>query len=158
MQSNRKIAMSFPFAIALFCSCFPGLVLARGGNAGPGQNEVLVGPATGKRGDTSSKAAIAGEPAFKSSAIPAPKDVIGFTPGDDRKLASWPQIVEYFRRLSAASNRVKFDELGKTTLGRPFVLATISSPANLAKLDYYRGIQEKLADPRKINSDDAGKS
>ncbi|HWO01439.1 MAG TPA: hypothetical protein VNS63_19420, partial [Blastocatellia bacterium] len=30
--------------------------------------------------------------------VPAPRDVIGFTPGDDRKLASWAQIVEYFKK------------------------------------------------------------
>jgi hypothetical protein len=92
--------------------------------------------------------------ATPSSAVPAPKDVLGFTPGDDRKLASWASIVEYFRRLSASSNRVKFEELGKTTLGRPFVLATISSPENLANLDKFKGIQRKLADPRGIGSDD----
>src|ERR1700694_326801 len=67
--------------------------------------------------------------------VPAPRDVIGFTPGDDRKLASWAQIVSYFKQLERASARVKFQELGKTTLGRPFVLATISSPSNLAHLD-----------------------
>src|SRR5262245_59948663 len=53
--------------------------------------------------------------------IPAPRDVIGFTPGDDRKLASWAQIVDYFKHLERTSDRVKFQELGKTTLGRPFV-------------------------------------
>jgi hypothetical protein len=87
--------------------------------------------------------------------VPAPRDVIGFTPGDDRKLASWAQIVDYFRQLQRASNRLKFQELGKTTLGRPFVLATISSPANLAKLDRFREIQHKLADPRTFNSNDS---
>ena len=85
----------------------------------------------------------------------APRDVIGFTPGDDRKLASWAQIVDYFKQLQGASDRVKLEELGKTTLGRPFVLATISSPANLARLDRFREIQRKLADPRTINSNDA---
>lgn len=86
--------------------------------------------------------------------VPAPRDVIGFTPGDDRKLASWAQIVDYFKKLEGASNRVKFQELGKTTLGRPFVLATISSPANLARLERFKEIQHKLADPRIFNSDD----
>src|SRR5256885_9105921 len=57
--------------------------------------------------------------------VPAPRDVLGFTPGDDRKLASWAQMVDYFKRLDRASDRVRFEELGKTTLGRPFVLATI---------------------------------
>ncbi len=86
--------------------------------------------------------------------VPAPREILGFTPGDDRKLASWAQIVDYFKHLERASNRVKFQELGKTTLGRPFVLATISSPANLARLDRFKEIQRKLADPRTINSND----
>src|SRR5262245_57583155 len=63
--------------------------------------------------------------------IPEPSEVIGFRPGDDRKLASWSQIVDYIKRLEQTSDRLKFQELGKTTLGRPFVLATISSPSNL---------------------------
>ncbi|MCA1643869.1 MAG: hypothetical protein LC785_18465, partial [Acidobacteria bacterium] len=80
--------------------------------------------------------------------VPAPAEVLGFTPGDDRKLASWSQVVSYFQKLDAASDRVKFEELGKTTLGAPFVLATISSPANLARLDEFKDIQRQLADPR----------
>jgi hypothetical protein len=87
--------------------------------------------------------------------VPSPKEVIGFVPGEDRKLASWSQIVEYFKRLSSESNRVKVEELGKTTLGRPFLLAVISSPENLAKLDRFKDIQRRLADPRIINSNDA---
>src|SRR5215470_10616803 len=86
--------------------------------------------------------------------VPAPKDVIGFAPGDDRKLASWSQITDYFNRLARASNRVMVQELGKTTLGRPFLLSIISSPSNLARLDHYRDIQRRLADPRTIASDD----
>ncbi|HXU35138.1 MAG TPA: M14 metallopeptidase family protein [Blastocatellia bacterium] len=93
--------------------------------------------------------------AIRTARVPAPRDVIGFTPGDDRKLASWSQIVDYFKRLERASDRVKLEELGKTTLGRPFVLATISSPENLARLDRFKEIQRKLADPRTFNSNDA---
>ena len=87
--------------------------------------------------------------------VPAPVDTLGFTPGDDRKLASWQQMTAYFKQLDRASNRVVVEELGKTTLGRPFLVATISSPANLARLDYFKEIQRKLADPRRINSNDA---
>ncbi len=89
---------------------------------------------------------------FAQTKIPAPRDVLGFTPGDDRKLASWAQTVDYFRQLSAASNRVKFEEIGKTTLGAPFVYATISSPDNLNNLEKYKQINAKLADPRMIKS------
>lgn len=86
--------------------------------------------------------------------VPKPADVVGFSPGEDKKLASWSKIVEYFQRLDRASDRLQVEELGKTTLGRPFVLATISSPANLARLDRYREIQRRLADPRIFNSND----
>src|SRR5688572_8933148 len=79
-----------------------------------------------------------------SAAIPAPEDVLGFVPGDDRKLASWNQIVEYFERLEQSSDRVKFETLGRTSMNKPFVMATISSPANLAKLDEYKQIQAQL--------------
>jgi Zinc carboxypeptidase len=85
--------------------------------------------------------------------IPAPEDVLGFRPGDDRKLASWSKVVEYFQRLAATSDRVKFDELGKTTMGAPFVMATISAPENLTHLEDYRKIQEQLADPRTLGKD-----
>jgi hypothetical protein len=85
---------------------------------------------------------------------PAPNDVLGFTPGDDRKLASWSQIVEYFQKLDAASDRVKFEAIGKTTLDRPFTYATISAPENLRNLEKYKQINKKLADPRLIKSND----
>jgi hypothetical protein len=87
-----------------------------------------------------------------ASNVPAPADVLGFTPGDDRKLASWSQVVDYFRRLDAASDRVKFEELGRTTMGAPFVLATISSPENLARLSEFKEIQRQLADPRTLGA------
>jgi len=82
--------------------------------------------------------------------IPTPAEVLGFVPGEDRKLASWDQIVDYFQKLDAASDRVVFETLGNTTKGKPFVMATISSPANLARLEELRKIQDQLADPRKL--------
>ncbi len=86
------------------------------------------------------------------AAVPAPADVFGFVPGEDRKLASWNQIVEYFERLDGASDRVKFETLGQTSMNKPFVMATISSPANLARLEEFKQIQAQLADPRKLGA------
>jgi hypothetical protein len=86
--------------------------------------------------------------------IPAPADVLGFTPGDDKKLASWAQTIDYFKKLDAASDRVKFEEIGKSTNGNPFVYATISAPENLRQLEKYKQINQKLADPRLIKSND----
>jgi hypothetical protein len=86
----------------------------------------------------------------QSRNVPAPADVLGFTPGDDRKLASWAKVVEYFQKLAAASDRVKFEEIGKSTMGAPFVYATISSPENLKRLNEFKEIQRQLADPRTL--------
>ena len=82
--------------------------------------------------------------------VPMPSEVLGFTPGDDRKLAPWSAVVSYFEQLDRASERVNFETLGQTTMGKPFVMATISSPANLARLEEYKQIQSQLADPRQL--------
>jgi len=80
--------------------------------------------------------------------IPTPASVLGFEPGTDRKLPSWKQVTEYFTALDKASPRVSVRTLGKTTLGRPFLVAFISEPSTLANLERYRQIQRKLMDPR----------
>ncbi len=74
--------------------------------------------------------------------IPAPQEILGFVPGDDRKLASWSQVIHYFEELDKASDRVKFETLSNSTMGQPFVMATISAPENLTRLDEYKKIQE----------------
>src|SRR5207237_2004232 len=88
----------------------------------------------------------------QSKTIPAPADVLGFTPGDDRKLARWAKVVEYFQKLAASSDRVRFEEIGKSTMGAPFVYATISASENLKRLDEFKDIQRQLADPRILGS------
>src|SRR6266581_1644293 len=80
--------------------------------------------------------------------IPTPRSMLGFEPGADRKLPSWKQIVDYFTALDKASPRVSVRTLGKTTLGRPFIVAFISDSATLANLEQYRQIQRRLMDPR----------
>ncbi len=84
----------------------------------------------------------------QGAAIPTPASVLGFEPGADRKLPTWKQVTEYFTALDKASNRVELRTLGKTVLGRPFLVAFISDPANLANLERYRQIQRQLMDPR----------
>ena len=37
-----------------------------------------------------------------------------------------------------SSDRIRYEELAKSTMGHPFPLLTISSPANLARLDVIR--------------------
>lgn len=87
--------------------------------------------------------------------ITSPAEAFGFEPGTDRKLADWKQLVAYFQKLGTESNRVHFEEVGKTTEGRPFIAVMISSPGAMARLDYYKEIQRKLADPRITTPDQA---
>ena len=89
-------------------------------------------------------------PADGRDSVVNPKEHLGFEVGADRRLADWPQIVEYFQMLDEASERVLVTEIGKTTEGDPLLVATISSPENLARLDRYQSIQARLADPRTI--------
>ncbi|MEO5817020.1 MAG: M14 family zinc carboxypeptidase, partial [Gemmatimonadaceae bacterium] len=85
-------------------------------------------------------------------AVPTPASVIGFEPGADRKLPEWQQVVAYFKALDAASPRVQMRELGKTTLGRPFIAVFIGDEATLANLPKVKEAQRKLADPRLVSA------
>ena len=75
--------------------------------------------------------------------------------GADRTLVEWRDVVSYFHELAKESDRVEVSELGKTTDGRPFLLATIADPATLRNLDHYREIQEQLVDPRRTTPEQA---
>jgi len=66
-------------------------------------------------------------------------------------------LVRYYQALARASDRVDYRELGKTTLGAPFVALVISSPQNLRQLDHYRQTNASLADPRGFRTSAAGR-
>ena len=85
-----------------------------------------------------------------STTIPSPRSVLGFMPGDDRTIAGWSQITDYFNRLDRASDRVTVQTLGQSTLKRPLIVAFISARENILALEKYKDIQQQLADPRKV--------
>jgi hypothetical protein len=87
--------------------------------------------------------------------ITTPMEQFGFEPGTDRKLADWTQLTAYYQKLASESDRVRFQELGKTTEGRPFVMLTVSAPENLAHIEEYKGIVTKLSDPRTTSPEEA---
>jgi hypothetical protein len=85
------------------------------------------------------------------STMPSPEQFFGFQMGADRKLADWNKLYEYYQLLAKSSNKIRLVELGKTSEGRPYIALFISSPANLAKLDHYKQINARLADPRGLS-------
>jgi hypothetical protein len=87
--------------------------------------------------------------------VTSPEEFFGFRLGDDRKLARWDRIVDYFWRLDEESDRIKVVELGKTTMGNPFIMAFISSEENLANLEKYREMSWKIGHPKGLEEDEA---
>jgi hypothetical protein len=79
---------------------------------------------------------------------PTPEQFFGFRPGADGELARYPKVLEYFQALAKSTDRVKYEELGKTTMGNTYALVRISSPQNLARFDKLVEINRRLADPR----------
>jgi len=72
--------------------------------------------------------------AIAHAAVPSPEQYFGFRIGTDKKLARWDKIVFYLQEVAGQSDRIRFRNLGQTTLGNPFVLLEISSAANLKNL------------------------
>jgi hypothetical protein len=85
--------------------------------------------------------------------VPTPRSVLGFEPTTERTIADWRQISDYFAKLDAASGRVKVEQIGTTTLNKPFIVAFISSEENIRNLDKYKAINAKIADPRTVKND-----
>ena len=92
-------------------------------------------------------------PALAAQSVPTPRDHFGFDIGEDRSLANWDQLTNYYQDLASSSSRVSYESLGETVSGNPFVMLTITSPENHARLDELREIQMKLADPRTISGE-----
>jgi hypothetical protein len=91
------------------------------------------------------------------SGVQSPQQFFGFRIGTDGELARYPKVLEYFQHLAKTTNRIKYQELGKTTMGNPYVLATISAPENLAQVDTLIAINRRLADPRGLSDAEAKK-
>ncbi|HWC97122.1 MAG TPA: M14 metallopeptidase family protein [Candidatus Sulfopaludibacter sp.] len=78
------------------------------------------------------------------AAVQSPEQYFGFRIGADKKLVRYDKAAEYFQKLAAESDRVRYHNLGPTTLGAPFVMLEISSADNLKNLDHWKGLERKL--------------
>ncbi|MBC7571456.1 MAG: peptidase [Spirosoma sp.] len=87
--------------------------------------------------------------------IPTPKEHFGFAIGDDYQLATYTQTEAYFKKIAAASNRVKLVDMGLTEEGRHQYMLIVSSPENLRKLDRYKEISTRLARAENLTDEQA---
>jgi zinc carboxypeptidase len=80
-----------------------------------------------------------------SAQIPHPRDSYGHEVGADYKLADYDQMLAYYEKLAASTDRVQMIEIGKSSMGRPVKLVFISNKENMKQLDRWKEISEKLA-------------
>ncbi len=89
-----------------------------------------------------------GSAAQAQSIVTTPEQFFGFQMGEDRKLARWDRIVEYFNKVEHESDRLKVIDMGPSAEGHPFLVLIISSAENLANLDQLQIINKTISDPR----------
>jgi hypothetical protein len=91
-----------------------------------------------------------------SDRVPTPEKVLGYVVGTPNKLTYTKDQYRYYRELEKSSKRVRvFTAPERSEEGREQMLVLVSDEANLEKLDRYKEITSKLADPRRINDQEA---
>jgi hypothetical protein len=91
-----------------------------------------------------------------SDTVPAPDKVLGYIVGTPNKLTYSKDLYRYYRELARTSKRVRlFTAPEKSEEGKEQVLVAVGDEATLARLDHYKDITAKLADPRKISETEA---
>jgi hypothetical protein len=84
-------------------------------------------------------------PAAAQRQVSTPKSFFGHEIGDDYWLANYKQLAAYFAKVDAESERVRVVSIGKTEEGRDQIMAIVSSPANMRRLNRLREISKRLA-------------
>ncbi|MGH9943730.1 MAG: M14 family zinc carboxypeptidase [Pyrinomonadaceae bacterium] len=88
--------------------------------------------------------------------VPTPEKVLGYVAGAPNKLTYTKDLHRYFRELERTSPRVRvFVAPEKSEEGREQLLIAVSDEANLQKLDRYKEITARLADPRRTTDAEA---
>jgi hypothetical protein len=80
-----------------------------------------------------------------SAQIPTPKEHFGFTPGDDRMLFLYEDMMDYMKKLDETSPMVHIEEIGQSEMGRPMYIVFVSSEENIRNLESLRQINRQLA-------------
>jgi len=87
-----------------------------------------------------------------SQQVVTPAEHLGRPVGADFALADWSEVSSYYLRLDEQSARVRVERLGKTTEGREFLAAVITSEENMARLPAIRAAAALIADPRGLDA------
>ena len=87
-----------------------------------------------------------------SATVPTPLKFLGYVPGTVGRLSKVADINRYMRAVAAASPRVKVFSLGMSEEGREMLVVAVADEATIGRLDDYRAMAGRLADPRGLAS------
>ncbi len=90
-----------------------------------------------------------------AQSIPTPESVLGHKPGDDFYLATYDESLDYFKKLDVATDKLRLVNVGKTSEGRDWFLALISTAENLRDLERYKEIAKRVALVKGLNDQEA---
>ncbi|HKR61526.1 MAG TPA: M14 family zinc carboxypeptidase [Pyrinomonadaceae bacterium] len=91
-----------------------------------------------------------------SDKVPSPDKVLGYISGTPNKLTYTKDLYRYYRELAKSTPRVRiFSAPERSEEGREQLLLAVGDEATLAKLDRYKEITGRLADPRHLNDGEA---
>lgn len=93
--------------------------------------------------------------AQQTSGLTTPTEALGFELGADYHMASYRQLEAWWKQLAQESPRMRLVDMGPTAEGRTQYMAVISSPENLAHLEHYRDISERLTRAEGLNEEEA---
>ncbi|HSJ13751.1 MAG TPA: M14 family zinc carboxypeptidase [Longimicrobiales bacterium] len=91
----------------------------------------------------------------KSETVPTPLAVLGHIAGAPNVLTYPEDVHAYMRAIEAASDRVRVLSLGESEEGRELIVVVISDAPTIARLDEYRDLLARLADPRRTPPSEA---
>lgn len=96
-----------------------------------------------------------------SVAVPAtaqvtpPEEYLGYKVGSDYVLTTYQQAIGYLEKIAGETDRMVVRDMGPTSMGEEQKYLIISSSANMAKLDRYREIAERMSLGRGVTEEEA---
>ena len=87
--------------------------------------------------------------------VTSPERQFGHPIGADYVLPNYRALSEYWKKLDRESDRMRLVSIGRTAEGREQLMAVVSSPANLRRLERYKGIAQRLAKAKGLTEADA---
>ncbi|MDB4885942.1 MAG: peptidase carboxypeptidase [Gemmatimonadetes bacterium] len=90
-----------------------------------------------------------------SSTVPTPLKFLGRVVGTPGELTYATDIHRYLAQIARTSPRARYWTIGKTEEGRDMVVLAIADEQTIKQLDQYKGMLNRLTDPRKTSEAEA---